>query len=157
MTTMNVSLPDSMKLWVEQQASSGRNADASDYVRHLIRCDQERTAKIAHIQALVTEGIESGVGGRSMSALKAAARSRFSRIEQALEVRRYRLSRKAEEDIIAVFMHGAAESGLQQAERYPDCWKGRCSSWRRIQRPPASGPRSRPRCACIRSSLTDMA
>ena len=74
MTTMNVSIPDSMKLWVEQQTHSGRYANASDYVRHLIRCDQERTAKIAHIQALVTEGIESGVGRRSMAELKAAAR-----------------------------------------------------------------------------------
>jgi antitoxin ParD1/3/4 len=74
MSTMNVSIPDSMKLWVEEQANSGRYANASDYVRHLIRCDQERTAKIAHIQALVTEGIESGVGHRSMEDLKAVAR-----------------------------------------------------------------------------------
>jgi antitoxin ParD1/3/4 len=74
---MNVSIPDSMKLWVEEQASSGRYANASDYVRHLIRSDQERTAKIAHIQALVTEGIESGAGRRSMDALKAAARSQY--------------------------------------------------------------------------------
>lgn len=74
MTTMNVSIPDSMKQWVELQSNSGRYANASDYVRHLIRCDQERSAKIAHIQALVTEGIESGVGSRSMEELKAAAR-----------------------------------------------------------------------------------
>ena len=79
MTTMNVSIPDSMKLWVEQQASSGRYANASDYVRHLIRCDQERAAKIAHIQALVTEGVESGVGRRSIDALKAAARGHSNR------------------------------------------------------------------------------
>lgn len=74
MTTMNVSIPDSMKVWVEQQTNSGRYANASDYVRHLIRNDQERMAKIAHIQALVTEGIESGIGRRSMDELKAAAR-----------------------------------------------------------------------------------
>jgi len=73
MTTMNVSLPDSMKLWVEQQANSGRYANTSDYVRHLIRRDQERAAKIAHIQALVTEGIQSGAGRQSMDELKAAA------------------------------------------------------------------------------------
>lgn len=76
MTTMNVSIPDAMKLWVEQQASSGRYANASDYVRHLIRLDQERMAKIAHMQALVTEGIESGIGSRSMDELKAVARRR---------------------------------------------------------------------------------
>lgn len=75
MASMNVSIPESMHLWVEQQANSGRYANASDYVCQLIRRDQERTAKIAHIQALVTEGLGSGVGRRSMAALKAAARS----------------------------------------------------------------------------------
>ncbi|MGE3712414.1 MAG: type II toxin-antitoxin system ParD family antitoxin [Hyphomicrobiaceae bacterium] len=80
MATMNVSLPDSMKLWVEEQSNSGRYANTSDYVRDLIRRDQERTAKIAHIQAFVTEGIKSGTGRRSMDELKATAlrRSRSS-------------------------------------------------------------------------------
>jgi antitoxin ParD1/3/4 len=76
MTTMNVSIPESMKAWVEQQAGSGRYANASDYVRHLIRCDQERLTKIAHMQALVTEGIDSGVACRSMAALKKLALTR---------------------------------------------------------------------------------
>jgi toxin ParE1/3/4 len=35
-------------------------------------------------------------------------------------VRRYRLSRKAEEDIIATFVYGAEQFGVQQAERYHD-------------------------------------
>lgn len=35
-------------------------------------------------------------------------------------MRRYVLSRKAEEDIIAIFMYGVAEFGIQQAERYHD-------------------------------------
>ncbi len=74
MATMNVSIPDSMKQWVESQASSGHYANVSDYVRDLIRRDQDRIAKIAHIQALVTEGIESGPGDRSMGELKAIAR-----------------------------------------------------------------------------------
>lgn len=78
MTTMNVSLPDGMKRWVEKQAGSGRYANASDYVRHLIRRDQERAAKIAHLQALVAEGIASGAGKRSMNELKAAARKQAS-------------------------------------------------------------------------------
>ncbi|MEZ0472984.1 type II toxin-antitoxin system ParD family antitoxin [Luteimonas salinilitoris] len=74
MTTMNVSIPDAMKLWVEQQARSGHYANASDYVRHLIRRDQERMAKVAHMQALVAEGIASGAGRRSMTELKKVAR-----------------------------------------------------------------------------------
>lgn len=75
MATMNVSLPDPMKGWVEDQAQTGRYSNASDYVRDLIRRDQDRAAKIAQMQRLVTEGLESGVGNRSMSDLLDAART----------------------------------------------------------------------------------
>jgi antitoxin ParD1/3/4 len=74
MATMNVSLPDPMKDWVEQQAKSGRYSNASDYVRDLIRRDQDREQKIAQMQALVSEGLESGIGTRSMDELRTAAR-----------------------------------------------------------------------------------
>ena len=66
MATMNVSLPDPMKAWVEAQTRSGRYSNASDYIRDLIRRDQDRAAKIAEMQRLVTEGLESGVTDRSM-------------------------------------------------------------------------------------------
>ena len=74
MATMNVSLPDPMKDWVEAQARSGRYSNASDYVRDLIRRDQERAAKIARMQQLVTEGLESGVSDESMDDIEEAAR-----------------------------------------------------------------------------------
>lgn len=80
MATMNVSIPDNMKRWVEKQARSGSYANTSDYVRDLIRRDQERMEKIAHIQALVTEGIESGTGTRSMDELKKAARKQSASV-----------------------------------------------------------------------------
>jgi antitoxin ParD1/3/4 len=72
---MNVSLPDPMKAWVEAQARTGRYSNASDYVRDLIRRDQERAAKIAHMQRLLTEGLESGIGTESMEEIAAAARA----------------------------------------------------------------------------------
>lgn len=61
MATMNVSLPDKMKDWVERQAETGRFSNASDYLRDLIRRDQEREAEIPALQALIDEGLESGV------------------------------------------------------------------------------------------------
>ena len=70
MATMNVSLPDAMKDWVEQQARSGRYSNASDYVRDLIRKDQDLASTIANMQTLVTEGINSGAGSRSMAELQ---------------------------------------------------------------------------------------
>ena len=60
MATMNVSLPDPMKAWVEDQTRDGRYSNVSDYVRDLIRKDQERKAAVAEIQALIDEGLASG-------------------------------------------------------------------------------------------------
>ena len=60
MATMNVSLPDPMKDWVEAQTRGGRYSNASDYVRDLIRRDQDRQQAVADLQRLVTEGLESG-------------------------------------------------------------------------------------------------
>jgi antitoxin ParD1/3/4 len=60
MATMNVSLPEPMKDWVEDQAKDGRFANSSDYVRHLIRRDQERAEAIARLNAALEEGERSG-------------------------------------------------------------------------------------------------
>jgi len=60
MATMNVSLPDPMKDWVEAQTRTGRYSNASDYVRDLIRRDQDRQSAIVELQKLVDEGLASG-------------------------------------------------------------------------------------------------
>ncbi|PYD46367.1 type II toxin-antitoxin system ParD family antitoxin [Novacetimonas pomaceti] len=75
MATMNVSLPDPMKEWVEAQARTGRYSNASDYVRDLIRRDQETRAAHDEIQAHITAGLRSGVGTRSMKQLLLDARA----------------------------------------------------------------------------------
>lgn len=79
MATMNISLPDTMKQWVEQQGLSGRYSNSSDYVRDLIRRDHEKGMKIGHLQTLVTEAIESGAGTCSMGALEHAAIAELER------------------------------------------------------------------------------
>ena len=76
MATMNVSLPDPMKDWVEAQARTGRYSNVSDYVRDLIRRDQTRSDKIAAMQRFVDDGLKSGVGSRSKDELFAAAVAR---------------------------------------------------------------------------------
>ncbi len=60
MATMNVSLPDPMKDWVEGQTKGGRYSNVSDYIRDLIRRDQDRQTAIAELQSLVDEGLASG-------------------------------------------------------------------------------------------------
>jgi antitoxin ParD1/3/4 len=77
MATMNVSLPDQMKEWVEAQAENGRYSNASDYVRDLIRRDQAKTEKIAAMQIKIDEGIASGYSTRTMADIRADGRRRF--------------------------------------------------------------------------------
>lgn len=78
MATMNVSLPDPMKEWVEAQTETGRYSNASDYVRDLIRRDQERAAAIAELQRLVDEGLASGVTDSSKDDILTKARRRVA-------------------------------------------------------------------------------
>ena len=72
---MNISLPSTMKKWVETRTGHGRYANASDYVRDLIRHDQERESSIAEFRALVNEGLASGVSSLTMDDIWAEAKS----------------------------------------------------------------------------------
>lgn len=59
MTTMNISLPDSMRAFIEEKVAQGGYSTASEYIRQLVREDQKRAAQ-ERLEALLLEGIESG-------------------------------------------------------------------------------------------------
>lgn len=77
MATMNISLPDAMKDWVEAQAATGRFGNSSDVVRDLIRREQVRVDKIANMQRMVDEALASGVSDLTAEDVFAEARRRF--------------------------------------------------------------------------------
>lgn len=60
MATMNISLPDPMREWVESRSHQGAYANHSDYVRDLIRRDQLQVQKLKAMQEAITKGLESG-------------------------------------------------------------------------------------------------
>jgi antitoxin ParD1/3/4 len=74
MATMNVSLPDPMKLWVEDQIKGGQYANVSDYVRDLIRRDQQARQQLERLRGAIDLGLESGVSPHSLDEVFAAAR-----------------------------------------------------------------------------------
>jgi antitoxin ParD1/3/4 len=74
MATMNISVPDPMKDWIQSQIATGTYADTSDYVRDLIRKDQEQHSQRAALQKAITEGLESGRSDQSFDAIIEAAR-----------------------------------------------------------------------------------
>lgn len=78
MATMNISLPDQMKAWVEAQSADGRYSNSSDYVRDLIRREQIKAEKIANMQRLVDEGRASGISDRTIEDIRAEALARIA-------------------------------------------------------------------------------
>lgn len=65
-TTMNVSLPGTMRAWVEARVKAGAYANASDYVRDLIRHDQEEHKDRIDEEAIaaIRQGIVDFQAGR---------------------------------------------------------------------------------------------
>ncbi len=58
MQTMNISLPEQLKEFVDDQVGSGRFSSVSEYVRDLIRNDEKRKAQ-EKLESLLMEGIQS--------------------------------------------------------------------------------------------------
>ncbi len=74
MATMNISLPKKLKDWVESQTDEGSYSNASDYVRDLIRRDQQRAEAIARLQAEIDIGIASGISDKTLDEVFAEAK-----------------------------------------------------------------------------------
>ena len=81
---MNVSLPDPMKVWVEAQVKGGQYGNVSDYVRDLIRRDQNEQDKIKALQKAITKGLESGISDRNMRDILKEARSKAKTAKHAV-------------------------------------------------------------------------
>lgn len=73
---MNVSLPDGLKSWAEARVAEGRYSSTSDYVRDLMRRDQEAEQARRRLQAAIDEGRASGRSSRGIEDIIAAARAK---------------------------------------------------------------------------------
>lgn len=61
MATMNISLPDAMKQWVEEQVETGRYANSSDVIRDLVRKEQARADAREKLDQMVEQALTSGI------------------------------------------------------------------------------------------------
>jgi antitoxin ParD1/3/4 len=59
MTTINISLPESMRDFIREQVAKGGYSTASEYIQQLIRQELERVAK-TKLETLLLEGLDSG-------------------------------------------------------------------------------------------------
>lgn len=75
MSTMNISLPDSLKDYVDEQVGEGGYGTSSEYVRELIRKDQDRKRLRAIILQGATSGLTAPVDAEYFEALRARVRT----------------------------------------------------------------------------------
>jgi antitoxin ParD1/3/4 len=59
MVTMNISLPEGLKEFVEKEMAEGGYSTASEYIRQLIREVQKRKSE-DHLESLLLAGLDSG-------------------------------------------------------------------------------------------------
>ncbi|MBI4383681.1 MAG: type II toxin-antitoxin system ParD family antitoxin [Nitrospinae bacterium] len=74
MATLNISLPDPMRDWIEVQIKGGEYANASDYIRDLIRHDQRQREAL---NLALVEGGQSGTSSRKVRKIVQSAKSRL--------------------------------------------------------------------------------
>ncbi|BDI14929.1 hypothetical protein ANSO36C_07310 [Nostoc cf. commune SO-36] len=59
MSNINISLPESMKAFIDEQVAQGGYGSVSEYLQELITQDQKRKMQ-EHIEELLIAGLESG-------------------------------------------------------------------------------------------------
>lgn len=79
MTTMNISLPESLKAFVDGQVAERGYGTSSEYVRELIRRDQDRQ----HLRGLLLDGAASRPARQADADYFNALRSRVRKSKSA--------------------------------------------------------------------------
>ena len=79
MSTMNISLPESLKSFVDEQVNQGGYGTSSEYVRELIRKEQDRR----HLRGLLLAGGASPQLGTADAAYFAGLRDKIRLAEKA--------------------------------------------------------------------------
>lgn len=67
--TMSFALPESMREYIDSRVAAGNYGNTSEYIRDLVRRDQEEQAK-KRLRDLIEEGLASGLGRRRTRADK---------------------------------------------------------------------------------------
>lgn len=62
-----VTFTDQQDRWIKTQIEEGDFTNESEYLRHLIRQDQERKGKLQELKVAIQEGIDSGISSKTFS------------------------------------------------------------------------------------------
>jgi antitoxin ParD1/3/4 len=63
--------------WIKAKIAGGQFTNDSEYIRDLVRRDQEKNAEIEAIRAALIEGEQSGISTRTPDAIRKAVQKRM--------------------------------------------------------------------------------
>lgn len=72
-TRKTITVTDQQDAWIKARIAAGDYTNDSEYIRDLIRHDQEQSAKLDALRAAIQAGIDSGVSPRSAEEIWANA------------------------------------------------------------------------------------
>ena len=78
MLRKTITVTEQQGSWIKSQIESGQYGNDSEYLRELIRNDQENKEKIALLRAALIEGENSGISNRSMADMLNDAKARHN-------------------------------------------------------------------------------
>lgn len=87
MPSINISLPDPLKEFVDGQIAQGRYSSASEYVRELIRADEKRKAE-EQLETKLLEGLNSAEAELTTADWTAIRQEALARIQARSKKRR---------------------------------------------------------------------
>ncbi|MCB2088168.1 MAG: type II toxin-antitoxin system ParD family antitoxin [Sphingomonadaceae bacterium] len=71
-----ITLSDHQDAWIKAQIARGAFTNDSEYIRDLVRRDQEGQNKLSDLKQMIAEGLESGVSNLTLDAIWASAEDR---------------------------------------------------------------------------------
>ena len=82
MQSMNISLPEPMKEFVDGQIATGRYSSVSEYIRELIRADEKRKAE-DQLEAFLLEGLVGDEAALTPNDWQAIRREALAQVKKA--------------------------------------------------------------------------
>ncbi len=76
-TRKTITLTEQQDQWIKAQIAAGEYTNDSEYIRDLVRRDQEQNAKFKALKQAIQEGLDSGISDKTVSDIWEAAEKRY--------------------------------------------------------------------------------
>ncbi|MEN8108577.1 MAG: type II toxin-antitoxin system ParD family antitoxin [Pseudomonadota bacterium] len=76
-TRKTITLTDQQDRWIKARIAAGEYTNDSEYIRDLVRRDQEQNDKFRALKAAIQEGLDSGISDKTLRDVWEEAEARY--------------------------------------------------------------------------------